>query len=127
MNGITLSVEGSDPIVGPTWVQIADAIRKLDGVERTLVCLGEPSGPSLMVGGGNEGLYLVNYLVDLDSQENFVLSDPSAYGEGAEICAGDQVSVYPIQWCVSLEMALAACGHYLKTGQMMPQGTWVRG
>ena len=127
MKGVVLDSEGSEPMVNPTWCQVVEAIRALDGIGRTLVCLGKPLGPSLMVGGGNAGRYLVNYLVDLETQENFVLSDPSAQGEDAEICAGGQVGVYPVQWCVSLEMVLAACDHYLQTGNMMPQFAWVKG
>lgn len=127
MRTMVLHPEGSDSMLMPDWTQVLQALDAMDGKDQTLTCLEVVNGPTLMVGGGNAGRYIVNYLVNPDTQENYVLVDSSLDGPVVEICAGGQVAEFPAQWCVQLSLAVDACEHFFRFGTMAPDQTWVKG
>lgn len=127
MRALALIRDGCEPANAPSWDDVARAIHALDGEGKTLVCLALGRGPVLLVGGGNNGRYLVNYVADTETQENYVLIDPSLEGADVELCAGGQTAPYPSNWCISLSLALAACNHFINTGGMAPHLHWLTG
>lgn len=121
---LTLHADGTSGPCSPTWGLVLHALLAMDGQEKTLTCLELPNGTTLMVGGGNDGRYLVSILVDPETQESHVLTDPTATGPNAELCCGGQTAAYPAPWCVDLRLVLDAARHFISHGGMAPELTW---
>ena len=126
MNGDwTLHQEGSDSITSPTWPDVERAIRALDGTQHTLLSLRRAQGDCLMVGGGEDGRFLVDYLADEDTQEDYVLVDPAIRGKAQELLIGGQLSgPYPAWTCVALPLALRAAHALFTTGRFSSDLIW---
>lgn len=85
--GIEEWVGGNDigpNIENPQWVQIEDAIRRLDGRSRTLVTLIAEGGGHMVVGGGERGEYL-GYAT-FDNQTFFNVIVHLHNRQGGEVC-----------------------------------------
>ena len=104
--------------------EVLHALLAMDGQERTLACLGAPDGTALMIGGGNDGRYLVNFLAATETQESYVLTDPTAVGTTVELCCGGQTAEYPAHWCVDFRLVLDAAHYFINDGGMAPERTW---
>ena len=118
-------MENGDVSRAPTWDDVERAVRTLDGRRHTLVSLASERGDCLMVGGGNGGRYLVDYLVDQDTQEDYVLVDPPIRGDALELNIGGQGSgPYPAWTCVGLTLALSAARALFTTGRFPPGLAW---
>lgn len=93
-------------IENPTWSQIEQAIRELDGKTKTLVTLGADDECYMSVGGGESGKYVVNITFDNASFHNLV--DPSKSDATEKLVVGGQEGNYSAKMCVNLEMAILA-------------------
>lgn len=107
-----------------TDLQALDALLELDGQEKTLTCLEAPNGAALMIAGGNDGRYLVNLLLDPETQQGHVLTDPAETGADVELCCGGQTAEYPAHWCVNLRLVLDAAHQFVAHGEMSPHLLW---
>lgn len=120
----TLYVGNNPRVPVPTWGSVLDALLALNGQDSTLICLEAPDGTTLMIGGGNDDRFLVDYLIDPATQQNYVLTDPALTGPVVELCCGGQASEYPANWCVGLDLVLDAAHHFCGKGGMAPQLAW---
>lgn len=111
----------------PTWSTVVEALMALDGCEQTLICLERTGGTRLMIGGGSAGRYVVNCLLDQETQENYLLVNRTPAGPAMELCCGGQTAQYPARHCVDLSLAMEAVDHFCRTGSMAPDLLWEEG
>ncbi|HYF75584.1 MAG TPA: Imm1 family immunity protein [Symbiobacteriaceae bacterium] len=121
---LRLAIDNTPGALSPTRGAVLHALLAMDGQERTLACLGAPDGTALMIGGGNDGRYLVNFLAATETQESYVLTDPTAVGTTVELCCGGQTAEYPAHWCVDFRLVLDAAHYFINDGGMAPERTW---
>jgi hypothetical protein len=121
---LTLDMDNSPGVHSPTWGAVLHALLAMDGQEKTLTCLGAQDGTTLMIGGGNGGRYLVNFLTASETQESYVLINPTAVGTDVELCCGGQTAEYPAHWCVDFRMVLDAAHSFINDGGMAPERLW---
>jgi len=95
--------DGKKPDATP--IDVADAIRQLDGVTWTLVHVKDPSGRTLTIGGGPRRF--VAEVAD-DPKHRFALIDPSRGGGRIDLVVGGQLVDYPARVCVTIDVVLAA-------------------
>ena len=107
----------------PTWRDIEETIRRLDGVSCTLVTLGigDPV-PHMAIGGGRGQKYVV--YATFDNLVFYTLADPTRGPGQDELIAGSQAGSYQRRNCVSLEFVLTAAKTYSQSGALDPNLTW---
>jgi hypothetical protein len=100
----------------PTWSQIEQAIRELDGKSKTLVTLGADDECYMSIGGGEFGKYIVNVTFDNVSFHNLV--NPSKLDAIDKLIVGGQEGNYSAKMCVNLETALLAAKTFTASGNL---------
>ena len=106
----------------PTWSQIEQAIRELDGKSKTLVTLGADDECYMSIGGGDSGKYIVNVTFDNVRFHNLVdRSKPDAI---QKLVVGGQQGNYSAKMCVNLETALLAAQTFTVSGQLEISLCW---
>ena len=111
-----------DLIESPTWNQIEQAIRELDGKSKTLVTLGADDECYLSIGGGESGKYIVNVTFDNVRFQNLV--DPSKPDAIDKLFVGGQEGNYSAKMCVNLETALLAAKTFTASGKLETSLFW---
>jgi hypothetical protein len=111
-----------DLIESPTWSQIEQAIRELNGTTKTLVTLGVHDECYMSIGGGESGKYIVNVTFDNVSFHNLV--DPSKPDAIEKLVIGGQEGNYSARMCVNLETALLAAQTFTVSGQLQISLSW---
>ncbi|AJQ86591.1 hypothetical protein ADT26_14385 [Xanthomonas oryzae] len=93
--------------------QCLDAVRRMNGGDRTLISFSV-DGLSIMVGGGDG-----QYVVTMESDESIVnVVNSSASGdEFVEITVGGQACEYPDIYVVGLDQVEAALRHRIFNGE----------
>lgn len=118
-------------IAHPDWAQIEAAIRALDGDARTEVALGASNEnpadtPHMMIGGGNEGRYIV--YATYDGRRLFDLLRAGAGSntddEDTKVVAGGQEGIYHAREVVDLATALAAAQAFALDGELASGLNW---
>lgn len=109
-------------IENPTWIQIEQAIRELDGKTKTLVTLGADDECYMSIGGGESGKYLVNVTFDNLGFHNLV--DPSKPDATEKLVVGGQKGNYSAKMCVNLEMAILAAQTFTTSGKLEMSLSW---
>jgi hypothetical protein len=110
-------------LTNPSWPDIENAIRQLNGNDRSLVSFrsGIPV-PHMAIGGGSNGKYIVYATHDNITFYTMAGADKTA---GKVIfVAGGQPGDYPIRNCVSLESALRAAKVYAEEGRVDSNFEW---
>jgi Immunity protein Imm1 len=115
------SDDGVD-VADPTWAVIENAIRGLNGKDRTLVMLSGDGAGHLAIGGGTDGQYLVYGTVDNLSFQ--VMVNQSEGAELVPLVAGGQEGEYPARWLTQLDQALMAAKLYVHDGLLGTTGSW---
>jgi len=106
----------------PELAKIENAIRALDGRQKTLVSL-ESEGPARMdIGGGNGGYYVVSATVD--GQQFSTVTRPSKGQSTVRIIAGGQPGDYPADLAVDLDTALQAARAFAASGALDGSLRW---
>lgn len=77
-----------------------EAVKRLNGLDRTLVCVTLTDG-AIMIGGGGDG-YVVT--MDLDDRIINVVDRSADEGELVEIAVGGQSIDYPAMYVVAFDM-----------------------
>jgi len=114
--------EEGDLIESPTWSQIEQAIRELNGTSKTFVTLGADEGCYMSIGGGESGKYIVNITGNQVSFHNLVVpSKPEAI---EKLVVGEQEGNYSARMCVNLETALLAAQTFTVSGQLPISLSW---
>lgn len=140
-------------IENPNWQQIKTAICELDGKSKTLVSLETDDQSYMMIGGGNDGKYIV--IVTLDNDISYSLLHPVDYeisksdNSGKKInlsifyqalinakskntnstneqklVVGGQAGIYSEKICVNLPQCLIAAITFAESGELEPLFTW---
>jgi hypothetical protein len=100
-------------------------LRELDGDEHTVIVIVPYNRKSsLMIGGGNDGVYVVIYTVGVDD-DFYNLTDPNKKGsKEITVIAGGQAGSQLEKYCVDLQTAVAAATYYVETGERNPSLSW---
>jgi hypothetical protein len=97
-------------------------IRRLDQDKHTLVCLGEPDKPAIMIGGG-KGDYLVTATLD---GENWSTMAVGARDQTRKlVVTGGQPGDFHSYVIVTLDQAIAAARYFFLHTALEPSMTWV--
>jgi hypothetical protein len=112
----------------PSWQDVENAIRALDGQTRNDVYLtADRLNPDtwLVVGGGN-GRYIVTGAIDVD-KEFPALIDAGRPDEPQEaLVVGGQEGLYPANWVLTFETALSGARAFYDAGGFQDNAPWVR-
>jgi hypothetical protein len=118
-------------IAHPDWARIEAAIRALDGDARTDVVLGASNEnpadtPHMMIGGGNEGRYIVYATYDGRRLFDLLRSDAGSESddEDMRVVAGGQEGIFSASNVVDLATALAAARAFALDGELAPGLNW---
>ncbi|QLE58888.1 Imm1 family immunity protein [Nostoc sp. TCL26-01] len=140
-------------IENPNWQQIKTAICELDGKSKTLVSLEADEQSYMMIGGGNDGQYIVT--VTLDNENFYCLLHPIDYelsksdtsvkkinlsifyqalitaksnntnsANEQRLVVGGQAGNYSEKICVNLPQYLIAAITFAESGELEPLFTW---
>lgn len=113
---------GNSAIERPSWDDIEQSIKEMDGETKTMVGLMmQDADHHMMIGGGGNKFILnintgdaVHFLIDLNkSEDDFV-----------EVMAG-QPSEYPENQVVELNTVIAAAKYYFDKGEPDPTSSWL--
>ncbi|EGP54306.1 hypothetical protein G3A56_23360 [Rhizobium oryzihabitans] len=107
-----VEIANADPQVTLSW------LKKLDGMQHTLLNVSRLDGSCLMVGGGP-----LWYVVTLDNnKQNLTLQNPDGLEtEMIELCAGGQYGEYPKALCVNYEQASQAVSLFFEGKEFLMQ------
>ena len=94
----------------------------LDGRRKTLVMLRNDDNANLVVGGGDDGRYVV--YATFDNQSFQILSRNICSDLMVDLNAGGQVGEYPERWVVGIEDALQAAFCFAANGTLDPSLLW---
>ena len=108
-------------VADPEWRVISDAIDGMDGVEHTMVSLGNGGTHSMTIGGG-PALCVVH--ATADGKTFYTLVDPSQSGSHVDLVLCQQPAQYPSEWTVPKEVALKAAEFFAETGELVPDVNW---
>jgi hypothetical protein len=107
----------SKELANPSWEDVEQAIKALDGKARNDVYLSpDPAVPEtfLCVGGGN-GEYVVSGSVEGERFPTVVV--PGGSDELVSLIVGGQLSEFPRRFIVDLNAALTAAKSFLESGR----------
>lgn len=102
--------------------EVESFIRHLDQDKHTLVCLGEPDKPSLMVGGG-KGDYLVTATLDGENWSTMAVGPRD--GSKKMVVTGGQPGDFHSHVIVTLDQALAAARYFFLHTTLDPSMNWI--
>jgi hypothetical protein len=111
-------------ILEPTWAQVDEAIRALNGQDKSMVMLDAGLEVPHMCIGGGDGRYIA--YVTYDNLVFFNLTDPSLDDSMCSLIAGGQRGDYPGRQCVDLPLVLRAAQTFAKSGKHEPSLRWTR-
>src|SRR5262245_10382705 len=102
----------------PSWADVEQAIRALDGSARNDLYLqpdhSDP-GTYLCVGGGS-GRYILTGAIDIDREFPTLVDSGRPATPQEAIVLGGQEGLYPANWVVGLEGALSAARAFYDAG-----------
>lgn len=101
--------------------QVEALIRRLDQDKYTIVSLGEPDRPLLMVCGGR-GDYIVTATPDGQSWSALAMGPRD--GPSKRINGGGQPAEFPSHEVATLDQALAAARYFFQHGALDPSLKW---
>jgi hypothetical protein len=112
----------------PSWEDVEEAVRALDGDERNDVYLEGP-GEAMMVIGGGPHHYVISVDVPDDQVgvKHFSAVNPAARpDETIDVVVGGQLSDWPANLIVDLDVALSAARSYYRDGTLAASTQWER-
>ncbi|HEY9801741.1 MAG TPA: Imm1 family immunity protein [Leptolyngbyaceae cyanobacterium] len=140
-------------IENPNWQQIKTAICELDGNSKTLVSLEADEQSYMMIGGGNDGQYIVTATLDNETFYSLLHSNAhkisrsyisvrkirlSRFSQALinaknkntnsaneqKLVVGGQAGNYSKKICVDLSQCLIAAKRFAESGELDPLFTW---
>lgn len=102
--------------------EVLQAVRRLNGRNKTLIELIVDEATYLTVGGGNEGRY-VCYITSGEQMHNLVNPD-ALPGEQTVIVAGGQRGEYDAKLCCGIEEVMRAVQYFAAHGAPNPDQNW---
>ncbi|MDR6227637.1 Imm1 family immunity protein [Desmospora profundinema] len=126
----SLQIEGSSKVIdNPTWEEVLETLKKIDGENVTEASLEISSG-SLMIGGGNiingRRVYVVEYFPNHDSLDTLMLRNVSVEPNNEyEAISIQQVSVdQPKEFLVEFKDVIPAFLYFFEHGSLANELTW---
>lgn len=108
----------------PEWDQVYNAALQMDGDRLNEMALDFSEKGTIMVGGGNNGRYVVIYFPGSHSRKpSLTLSDISLTGPDVEMTV-QLPSEYPARICVKLPLVLIVLEHFFRTGEIPTDVRW---
>jgi hypothetical protein len=107
----------------PVWNDVDKAIRSLDGNSRDQVILIIDEGHSLLIGGGENGVYCCE--TELPHGQ-FILADPSKSKEKTVTIMSGQPGEYVESHTVDMNAILGAAKRFFDHGDNLMSLTWER-
>ncbi|MCW3465044.1 Imm1 family immunity protein [Chitinophaga nivalis] len=109
-------------ITSPT--DALSALHALDGKNSTQLIASNDNG-CLMIGGGNDELYIVTFVVEEDTAFFNLLADARAQDEqDIALVTGGQKGLFPARLCVDKATATEALLYYIEHAAMHPGLNW---
>ncbi|EDV3055261.1 hypothetical protein HU71_004801 [Salmonella enterica subsp. enterica] len=103
--------------------QLLSSIKLLDGKNKTTVNIEIDDETNLLIGGGNEGLYVVT-----GNKDNKIYTALSDVNPGSDfthtMIIGGQYTPIEIKYCVNKEMACQAAAFFFEENDFDPQLNW---
>jgi len=97
----------------------------LDGKTYTqILVLPDNKESSLLIGGGNHGLYVVTYTVGADEDFYNLINPNVNEDQEIELVTGGQAGFFLSKYCVDFNAALEALIFYLEIGKRTPNLNW---
>jgi len=115
-------LDQGDEITDPDMTKIEQAIRALDGSERTLVLLKTDGVAHMGIGGGTANVYFV--YVTFDDVEFLAPTIPVTEPGTMVMNIGGQEGEYSKEHCVDLAVALSAARAFAASGILEPSINW---
>lgn len=113
-----------ETVQSPSLSDVEEAIRKMDGIDRSLVMLGTDGPvPHMGIGGGLRNWFIV--YVTHDNQRFYNLRDDVSREGEIEMVCGGQTSEFALSKCVTLETAIAAARSFAVNGALAEHLQWV--
>jgi hypothetical protein len=113
-----------EKILNPTWQQIYDALLEMDGTHRNEVELELENVASMIIGGGNQGHYLVVYFPAEDPDTlSVTLTDLTQTGPDIQLTVQTPAK-YPARVAVRLPLVLQAVEQFYLSGKLPQDVYW---
>jgi Immunity protein Imm1 len=111
-------------ISNPTWQQISDAILEMDGTHSKEVELELENVGSMLIGGGDQGRYLVVYFPAEDPDTlSVTLTDLDLTGPDVQLTVQTPAK-YPARVAVRLPLVLQAVEQFYRSGELPRDVYW---
>jgi hypothetical protein len=107
----------------PSWQDIENAIKDLDGKVRTSAALHGEGEAHLAVGGGSSGRYLV--YATSDNRHFSTLTNGQAARSKVQLYIGGQFGEYTDNLIVDIASALTAARSFAESGELDPTVPWL--
>ncbi len=119
-----LGVEESEDVISDcdTLPTVKDAIERLNGDNKTAVVLEKDEKNYMIVGGGNNGKYVV--YAELRGKM-YLMANKFPIPRGpTELNVGGKTTPYESKYCMGIEMVLEAAKHYADRGTLAQTFNW---
>ncbi len=111
-------------ILNPSWDDIHDVVRSLDGENKTMAKAEIDEEKYVMVGGGSNNKYIV--IISLNEDESYHISNINDLTQMELLTIGGQTGEYSVGMIVSIDTALKAVRFFAKNGNIDPSINWFR-
>jgi hypothetical protein len=103
-----------------------DAVERLNGRDRSLVLLDDRNGQCLMIGGGNDGRYVISFAINID-EEIYIAADGTQDRDTMlKVVCGGQSGIFSARNCMQQEAALEAAREFVETASRSSKVVWER-
>jgi len=105
-------------------VEVKQAIDRLDGVNKTAVVLKLDDNNLMIVGGGENGKYIV--FAKVDGKNYYMANKFDIAKDPMTITVAKQKGKYPSRRCLNLDMVLESAKHFAHRGTLAQTFNWER-
>jgi hypothetical protein len=108
------------------WSSVESAVQELDGKYSTSVVLGQFGVDTIGCSGGPARYMVEAHWMDDEDHDYFAwLAEPTAPATvQTDLIIGGQLGLYPANWLVSIDRAMAAVRYYFDHGTIDRNDTW---
>lgn len=98
----------------------------MDGENHSIVNLSINDEKALLIGGGNDGRFIIAYFPDFGEQTTLFLSDSEKGDEKVEVVV-QYPTTYPRKWVTNKDLVLIVLKYFYNTGQVPVKYKWEEG
>ncbi len=118
-----LEIGRGERISHPSWQQVKEALLSMDGMHMNEIMLQLVDGGDLVIGGGDNGRYVVVYLPKDEPEASVSLRDSSLIGPNVFLTVGSK-SDYPAYLAVYTPLVLHVVEYFYNTGHLPEDVEW---